>query len=895
MKIRRNLLPYRVVKNSKISELRKTIDSLEGQINSARTFIKQIESGNLSGDHLIQTEDDEDALSTSLLSMRNQMKKIADDEKKRNWSTEGLAKFVDILRSNNDNLKELGQVIITNIVKYTDSNQGSLFILNDENPSDVHLEMIACYAYNRKKHLEARVGLGEGLLGQCILEKSTVYMTNLPGDYLKITSGLGEALPRTLLIVPLKVNDQVFGAIELASFNVFEKYRREFLEKLAESIASTIANVRVNEQTKKLLYETQAQAEQVRSQEEEMRQNMEELAATQEEMHRILKEVEGKEAYLNQLLNVNVDSIFTIDRNYKLVSWNKAFAKTLEQFGFQLSKGVNTLDWYVGEERQNQIKLYDRALRGESFDVTASNVQNGTTYYHLSIYAPMRQPDGEVFEVACFAKDITQMIQAQKNAEKLQKEAQNQTEELKAQEEELRQNMEELSATQDEMQRIMRELEGKEKYVNQLLNVSTDAIYSIDKQYRLVTWNKAFADTLTKFGLQLEKGMSTVEWYPEAERQQQIDLYDRVLRGESFEFTASSDQGGSSYHHLSIYAPMRNEQGEVYEAAIFAKDVTNMVNAQKTADELANQSKENEQYLNSLINASKDSIFTLDKDYTLISYNTAFSAGLTEIGVSLDKGFRMLDLFPDEKQKSEQRSYYARAFKGESFEITSQYEFDGKVTYYNSSFSPLRDKNGAVYAVAVFGKDMTELIVSKTTAESLAKEAKESVEEIKAQEEELRQNMEELSATQDEMQRVMKELELKSDYATQLLNASDDMIFTINKDFKLETWNRTFELSIEKFGVKIEKGFDTLVWYTEGKERQSQVDLYNRVFAGETVESTYASVIENETYHFRNSCKPLRNAQGEIYEAVMFTRDVTSSMKPVAKLNGKNGVNQGKH
>ncbi|HYG18453.1 MAG TPA: GAF domain-containing protein, partial [Ohtaekwangia sp.] len=234
------ILTHQIVSNQQINKLKETVTNLVNQIEAAQTFIKEIERGNLdirfeargnAGDK------DDDALALSLLSMRDQMKRIASEEKQRNWATEGLAKFVDILRSNNDDIAALGNVIISNIVKYLNANQGSLYILDDSDPSDIQLDLIACYAYDRKKHIHKRFGIGEGVVGQCVLEKGTVYMTNLPKDYLKITSGLGEALPKNLLIVPLLLNEKVYGAIELASFSTFEKHHRDFIEKLAESIA----------------------------------------------------------------------------------------------------------------------------------------------------------------------------------------------------------------------------------------------------------------------------------------------------------------------------------------------------------------------------------------------------------------------------------------------------------------------------------------------------------------------------------------------------------------------------------------------------------------------------------------------------------------------------------
>lgn len=225
----------------------------------------------------------EDTMGKALLSMRDNLKTASDEDKKRNWVSNGLAQFVDILRSSN-NILTLGDQILSNLIRYLNANQGTLFVINNDDEKHIFLELLSCYAYDRKKYIEKKIEIGEGLVGQTYLEKETVYLTDVPKNYVHITSGLGQATPNSIIIVPLKVNEEVLGILEIASFDSFEKYQIDFIEKLGESIASALSSSRINEKTSKLLAQTTIQTEEMRSQEEEMRQNMEELSATQEEL-----------------------------------------------------------------------------------------------------------------------------------------------------------------------------------------------------------------------------------------------------------------------------------------------------------------------------------------------------------------------------------------------------------------------------------------------------------------------------------------------------------------------------------------------------------------------------------------------------------------------------------
>ena len=274
------------VPSSKVEEVNQisfAVNNLISGIKHYQEFSNNVGKGNLEASFVLLSEDD--SLGKALLDMRRNLIKVEEENKARNWTTQGIAEFAEILRNNND-LKMVGDKLISRLAKYMGVNQVGLYLLNNENSEDIHLNLLSCYAYNKKKFIEQRVEIGQGLLGQVILEKESIYLTDIPKNYIRITSGLGESTPSSIYIVPLKYNDVIIGALEIASFNPIPDFQKEFVEKISESIASSFSSIKINEKNKKLLAESEEKAEQLKQQEEEMRQQMEELIATQEQMRR---------------------------------------------------------------------------------------------------------------------------------------------------------------------------------------------------------------------------------------------------------------------------------------------------------------------------------------------------------------------------------------------------------------------------------------------------------------------------------------------------------------------------------------------------------------------------------------------------------------------------------
>lgn len=234
----------------------------------------------------IQTRNDEMKDQHAKLAETLEDNKLANEaEEKRNWIAKGTSEIGDLLRGDIDD--KFYQHLVSEVVNFMKINQAGVYTVEedeDQIAGEKYIELKACYAFDRNKFLKKKIEIGQGLIGQCYLEKERLYLKEVPESYINITSGLGDATPRCILIVPLIHNEEVEGIIEIASFNEMEQHEIGFVEKLSETLAAYIANNRINLKTKHLLEQSQQQSEELKAQEEEMRQNMEEMQATQEEI-----------------------------------------------------------------------------------------------------------------------------------------------------------------------------------------------------------------------------------------------------------------------------------------------------------------------------------------------------------------------------------------------------------------------------------------------------------------------------------------------------------------------------------------------------------------------------------------------------------------------------------
>jgi len=258
---------------------------------------------------------EEDILQKSLLKMR---KNLLDNNKKEselNWIARGKEQISNILRLYN-NVEALSNETLVTLIKYINVVQGAVYIYDEYKQKLVN---VATYAYNRRKYINQEFAIGEGLIGQAAFEMGTIYRTEIPDDYVTITSGiLGDIKPKSILIVPLVSEENLKGVIEFASTAEISELTIKLVEEVSFIIARTIFNLKVNAKTRHLLLESQRKTEELKHNEEVLKENADEMKATKEmievaniELNSKVQEIENAQNRLHSLL-VNASEVISI-------------------------------------------------------------------------------------------------------------------------------------------------------------------------------------------------------------------------------------------------------------------------------------------------------------------------------------------------------------------------------------------------------------------------------------------------------------------------------------------------------------------------------------------------------------------------------------------------------
>jgi len=267
--------------NSKdeVGELFNVFSSLVDTTSEMATAADSIGQGNY--DIEIKPRSEKDVLGNAISKMRNNLATMSEETESQNWLKTGQAELNEKMRGEQD-IIELSENIVTYIASYIDANLGAIYLKDEKDK----LRLVSSYSYTKRKNLSNEFEVGSGVVGQAALEKKPILLTNVPDDYLKINSGLGEGKPANILVLPFLYEGDLKGVIELGSFNDLNDLHLQFLNQTAENIAIAFNTAESRLELKKLLEQSQAQSEELQSQQEELRVTNEEL----EEQTKALKE-----------------------------------------------------------------------------------------------------------------------------------------------------------------------------------------------------------------------------------------------------------------------------------------------------------------------------------------------------------------------------------------------------------------------------------------------------------------------------------------------------------------------------------------------------------------------------------------------------------------------------
>lgn len=286
----------------------------------------------------------------ALRSFYDQFQRLRDEEQIKQWASKGMELLSD-MKNKKTSIEGYTASAIKNLVKYTGCNQGRLFVLSKDREK---LDLYSTYAYGKHKFQQEAVSVdvGNGLLGECLHERRIILLTEVPRNYIKISSGLGEALPRTVILIPMIYRDQTYGVIEMASFDNLRQHHVDFMKRFSEGIGAEISGLLDQQYSELLLKQAQQQTKMLKDQEEELKKSMEEMTATQEDLVRKesilqdkLVEIETERAKNRAILENCVDAVISFDEVGKIDFLNSAAIELFQSDSLQL-QGASIFDLF---------------------------------------------------------------------------------------------------------------------------------------------------------------------------------------------------------------------------------------------------------------------------------------------------------------------------------------------------------------------------------------------------------------------------------------------------------------------------------------------------------------------------------------------------------------------
>src|SRR5438128_3549238 len=277
---------------------------LTTQVRAIADVATAVTKGDLTRSIQVDASGEVAALKDNINEMIRNLKDTTIKNNEQDWLKTNLAKFTRMLQGQKDMLT-VGKLILSELAPVVSAQHGVFYIMEsskegDGEKNDPYLKLLASYAFRNRKNVGNKFSLGEGLVGQAALEKERILLTNAPADYVQITSGLGQAPPTNIIVLPVLFEGQVKAVMELSSFEQFSATHQAFLDQLVESIGIVINTIEANTRTEDLLKQSQSLARELQSRQEELQNTNLELQDKAKLLAEQNAEVERKNSEVEQ-------------------------------------------------------------------------------------------------------------------------------------------------------------------------------------------------------------------------------------------------------------------------------------------------------------------------------------------------------------------------------------------------------------------------------------------------------------------------------------------------------------------------------------------------------------------------------------------------------------------
>jgi HAMP domain-containing protein/CheY-like chemotaxis protein/GAF domain-containing protein len=282
--------------------------TLTTQIRAIAEVATAVTTGDLSRSITVEAAGEVAALKDNINEMIRNLRDTTRINTEQDWLKTNVAKFTRLLQGQRD-LLTVSRLILSELAPLV-SEQAGVFYINESGngngaDNDAAMRLLASYGYQERKSLSNRFQPGEGLVGQCMMERQRILLTEVPDDYIRISSGLGEAAPRNIVVLPILFEGEILAVLELASFNRFSDIHLTFLEQLTESIGIVLNTLAANMRTEELLKQSQSLTQELQNQQQELQETNRRLelqAASLQKSEELLRQQQDELQQTNEEL-----------------------------------------------------------------------------------------------------------------------------------------------------------------------------------------------------------------------------------------------------------------------------------------------------------------------------------------------------------------------------------------------------------------------------------------------------------------------------------------------------------------------------------------------------------------------------------------------------------------